>query len=276
MKKIWILLVVALASVLYMPQPAEANLLVSPLRVVFEGRDRSSVITLINTSDETKTYRLGWKLLKMDQNGSYVDVDQFIDVNGVNRSAEEMVRFSPRQVTIEPQGRQRVRLSLRRPADLAPGEYRAHLNLTELYQDPSVDDDRSVQGAEILIQVNLSFSIPVVVREGKAMPKVEITSPQFMTVETPTGNKPQLVVSLKGDQNMYSSYGRILVFWQPPSGGERQIGLLNNVALYPENAQRWISVDVDQFPQGGTLRVMYEGENEYEGVVFDNRAFPLQ
>ena len=38
-----------------------------------------------------------------------------------------MIRYAPRRVTVPPGGSQQIRILLRRPRDLEPGEYRSHL-----------------------------------------------------------------------------------------------------------------------------------------------------
>ncbi len=278
MKRFAVFTLVLLALVMVEAATARADLLITPLRAVFEGRDRSTVITLINTTDAPKTYRLDWKLLKMKDDGAYDQVDEFIDEDGINRSAEDMIRFSPRQVTLEPQGRQRIRLSLRRPADLKEGEYRAHLNIVRLQDDFQPNVPGEIRGAAILMQVNLGFSIPVIVRQGKSMPSVEITNPRFETDTDAKGNAvPELAVDLINNDSDYSAYGRIRVFWHPSGGEARQIGILNNIAVYPENKNRRATVRLEESNlSNGRIQVVYEGDGEYKGVVFDNKAFPIQ
>ena len=41
-------------------QYATANLLISPTRVSFDERQRSAKVTVINSSDEYRTYRVVW------------------------------------------------------------------------------------------------------------------------------------------------------------------------------------------------------------------------
>ena len=135
MKKIAIMFLVLTGLMFADIAATRADLMITPIRAVFDGRDRSKVITLINTSNKTRTYRMGWVLYTLNDQGNYEEVETLTGPDGKDRSAMEMIRFSPRQVTIEPQGRQRIRLSLRRPADLEPGEYRAHLSITRLADD---------------------------------------------------------------------------------------------------------------------------------------------
>ena len=122
---------VLMATGLYVfyPKVGQASLTISPLRVVFEGRQRSAEVMLLNLSQEENTYRVGWIYNKMDEDGQYERVDQTLTPG---YDVADFVLFSPRQVTIPPSGRQKVRLSLRRPPDLPDGEYRAHMIFQKL------------------------------------------------------------------------------------------------------------------------------------------------
>ena len=254
---------------------ARADLLITPLRTVFEGRDRSTVITLINTTGEYRTYRLGWTLLKMNDKGKYDTVDQLMSASGRDMSADQMLRFSPRQVTLEPQGRQRIRISLRRPADLAPGEYRAHLAITRLAVDRDTANSTAVGGASAMLKVNLGFTIPVIVREGDANPVVTLENPQFI----PQNNQgmPQLQFDIAGQNSLYSSYGRVKAYWTPANGQTEEVGLLNNVALYPEIDRRTLLLGLTQPSfSNGILTLVYEGDQEYEGRIFDKKSFNIK
>ena len=120
-----LLLVVLLLSC----QSVLAQLSVSPKRVIFEGRERSQELLLLNTGDTSKTYRIHFKQLLMTEQGGFAAVES------PAFSASQAVRFSPRQVTLAPGSSQTVRLLLRKPKGFADGEYRSHLTFSELPDD---------------------------------------------------------------------------------------------------------------------------------------------
>ena len=102
---------------------AMGQLMVSPTRVVFEGSDRSKQINLVNNGAETARYRISLVRRNMNADGKIVAVDE----NEPGMYADEMVRFSPRQVTLAPGQSQTVRLMLRKKSGTADGEYRSHM-----------------------------------------------------------------------------------------------------------------------------------------------------
>ncbi|MFL5319107.1 MAG: molecular chaperone, partial [Myxococcaceae bacterium] len=129
--------------------PQAGGVQVLPTRVVFEGRERAAAITLVNNGQKAQTYRLSLVEMKMNDDGKLEPVPAG---QAVDHSAAQYIRFSPRQVTLEPKTTQTVRLQLRLPAELARGEYRSHLMLRAL---PDVDDAISMSGADSGMQIKL-------------------------------------------------------------------------------------------------------------------------
>lgn len=255
---------------------AKASLMITPLRAVFEGRDRSAVITLINSSTENHTYRMGWKFLRMTENGQY-DVLEEGSEDSVAISAEhvsKMIRFSPRQVNVEAGGRQRIRLSLRKKAELPDGEYRAHLSFTRLpdMPDPTVGD---VGGAEVVLHLNMAFSIPIIIKQGAV--NVSSTIEGAYIIPPAKENKNTLSVGVDITRTgVNSTFGRIRIYGQDANGREKQIGILNNVALFPEITRKKIRVplQIDRL-YSPVIRIVYEGDGEFRQSTWDEKTITL-
>lgn len=256
--------------------PAKADLTIAPLRVVFKGRDRSAVVSLVNLASHVNTYRLSWTIYKVDETGKYATMP----ADPKNPfTVDKMVFFSPRQVTINPDQHQLVRLSLRRPADLPPGEYRGHLTFTRLPPDLSrrrkEDETKGKpKGQEIALNVNLSLSIPVIVRSGNDDElKVEISNPVF---NRNANGQPTLDFDLKRLAGTFSTYGTIIVYWKRPGQDEQRIGVMSNVALYPEVKRRPLSIALN-VPQisDGSVRVAYLGKYESQNTIWDEKILSV-
>lgn len=272
-RRLFAFLTLLLAVVLIPLQEARADLTITPTRVVFLPRGRSASVELLNITNHPNSYRIGWQLLRVNAEGKYERVPE----NDKDPyTVPKMVIFSPRQVTIEPHGEQLIRLSLRRPADLPPGEYRAHLTLTKLARnDAAPVQDPNAKSMALELKVNLSFSIPVIVRQGEDKTlKVSLQSPQLKTV----GKDTVLNVDIHRDAGKFSTYGSVKVSWKPAGGKEeKEIGQLNGVALYPEMQNRQVSVPVTTKENitGGTIHVAYIGQLESEGTTWAENTFPV-
>jgi P pilus assembly chaperone PapD len=258
------------------PRPASAlgDLTITPWRIAFQARDHSAGIELINGSDSPHTYRVGWTLLKALPDGRYEQVFYNKDKDKDPHSVANMVIVSPRQVMIEPHGEQIIRLSLRRPADLPPGEYRAHMTFIKMADHVPIKQDPKAKGVSMSLNVNVGFSIPIIVRQGDDKDlKVSLQSPKLRAVD----NGSMLDVEVHRDAGKFSTYGSINAYWKPPKGDEVKVGDLSNVALYPEVQTRKISVPLLRKANltAGTVRVVYEGKDEYDGTKFDEKTFPI-
>jgi P pilus assembly chaperone PapD len=263
------------ALLLLLPlRAARADLTITPWRVVFQERDRTASIDLVNMSDQTNIYRLSWMQMKMDKNGRYVLVPE--DGDKDPHSVANMVVFAPRQVTIEPHGQQTIRVSLRRPADLPFGEYRAHLLMKKLAKQGPERQDPNAKNITMALKVNLSFSVPVIVRSGEDKDlKISLTSPKLAMRKDTKLPTPELDIDINRDAGTFSSYGSLQVYWDPLQGKEEQIGDVNNIALYPEIKQRMIDIPLSENPTNGRIRVVYKGKYESEGKIWDEKTFAI-
>jgi len=248
-------LAVLTGALLVFPAASRADLTIMPLRVVFNDRDRTFDMTLANSSDKTNTYRIEWSFNKMREDGTYEKLETPLNPEF---DFTKNVVFSPRQVTIAPSNRQSVRLSLRRPAELPEGEYRAHLTFRRL-ADSGRNNRKPDQGVAIAIGVNIGFSVPVIVRVGAYDAQASISDIQLLPPAQPgQNNRISLNLNRTGK---HSITGRVIVFWTPPGGQEEQIGILNNLNVFTEISRRNIQIVLTNTKPltGGTLRVIYEG-----------------
>lgn len=254
--------------------PALAELLVIPIRASFGPRDRAQAITLVNTSQKTNTYRLEWKYFRLQENGGMTEVpeDQWPQMPRIG----DMVKIAPRQVIIPPQGKQVIRLSLRRPANLPDGEYRAYLSITRLADTSTIREQADRKGTGVVLGVNLSLNVPVVVKQGAGDAAGKIGNVAFAPPSHTTGGKPALKVDLLQQHTTFSPYGRINVFWQNPGGQEKLIGFVENAYIYPEIEKRTYTIPLSvNAVEGGSLRIEYTGIKEYEGQLFDKKIVPV-
>ena len=65
----------ALVAALTHAQPGAGDLLVTPTRVVFEGRQRTAQITLVNRGAAAATYRIAFTNLRMNEEGGTKEIE---------------------------------------------------------------------------------------------------------------------------------------------------------------------------------------------------------
>lgn len=255
-----------------------AQAMIMPLRVTFQNRDRTADIVLINPSNTAAvTYKLGWLNRAMTEDGNYKIIEGPLNPEF---DPETAILFSPRQITLPPSGKQKIRLSLRRPADLPDGEYRAHLNLQRIgaAQHRDIKSKNAPEGVTVKMGMNFGIAIPVIVRQGGPYDSTAaIGKPSFVPASA-DGKQPAKIKFDLTRTGKYSTNGTITVFWTPPGEAERQISIRTGVKVYHEINRLEVLMPLEkgltQIP-GGSLRIVYQGEDPDEGIKFDEKVFPI-
>lgn len=255
---------------------ALAQLMLYPTRVVFEGNQRSAQLELINNGTETATYRISLVNRRMSETGEFSDLTAPLPGE---QFADALLQYSPRQVTLEPGSGQAVRIMVRKPGDLATGEYRSHLLFA---QQPDTSGRRSIESGtagdgEIGVQLTalVGASVPVIVRHGATDASVALTQ---LDLQRASSGAPLLSLQMQR-HGTQSVYGDLTVSFTPRSGAEQVIGRANGVAVYTPNPLRRARIAL-QPPSGlslsnGTLRVTYREQAEDGGELLAEAALSL-
>ena len=259
--------------------PALADLMINPTRIVFDNNKRSAQLDVINDGTTPATYRLSIVNRRMTDSGEFQPIttpgegDQF---------AGSMLVFSPRQIVLQPGGQQLVRISLRKPADLAPGEYRSHLNLEKLADSTifnSIESQMAPGSNEVGVTIAalIGVSIPMIVRHGDTQAAVTVSD---IVLEKSAGPGKPAVLALQLNRSGNSSvYGDLTATFKTASGPERVVGQAGGVAVYTPNALRRIRLTL-QIPDGvalssGTLRVTFRQRTDDGGKLLAENAVQL-
>ena len=255
---------------------AHAALLVMPIWIIFKDRDRTANITLVNTGGKEAVYKIGWRYQKQTESGAYEILE---NSEGTAFDISKMVLYSPRQVTLLAGGKQRIRLSLRRPPDLADGEYRAHLALTRMASSPDAEElaRKNLKSDKIQLSLgtNVGYSLPVIIRQGSYDVAAKVEKFEMVPAEGKSPRRVKVTLSRTGKHGVF---GKLTLYWTPPGGAEQEVGILNNVNIFPELTSRYANVPIKDpgiSLSGGSLRIIYEGSGPDKGISLDEKTFPL-
>jgi len=245
---------------------AHANLLISPTRIAFDERQRVAQVIIINNSDEYKTYRLAWEEKKAKPVGGYTRLES---ETPHPTALSTMVRMSPSQVRLAPGKRQIVKLALRKPQNLVEQEYRSHLLFQALPNESK--SQREGQGMGIKIDLILSYSIPVILRQGTSLPEVNI---QSVSLDKSDDKKSLLMTIAR--EGKYSSFGKVEVFYKANNRNEEvTVAMVNDYSIYPEVSLGKLALNIFDpaaITSPGKLRIVYSGLKEYRGQVFAEKV----
>lgn len=239
------------AAVLFASPAAKAqgagDLVVSPTRVVLEGRDRSAQLGLVNKGSETATYRITVINMHMSEDGNMTEVAKPVEGQ---QFAGNLFRYSPRQVTLEPGASQAIRLLLRKPKDLPDGEYRSHMMMRAVPDAAGQSvENTSGSGATVRLIPVFGIAVPIIVRHGKVAYDMSVSDMAFVP-PSEQDQLPKIRFKLNRTGNR-SSYGD-LTATLTVGGKEIVLSEIFRLAVYTPNASRTVEMTL-RVPDGVTL-----------------------
>jgi P pilus assembly chaperone PapD len=271
-KSLLVFLLLALAA------PAQAQLMLHPTRIVFEKNQRAAQIDLINNGSRPATYRISLVNRRMTEAGQFVAAETAAPGE---HFADDMLRFSPRQITLQPGTAQTVRVMLRKPAELAEGEYRTHLQFEKL---PDVEGSASIEnqgpgadgkGIGVVLNALVGASVPVIVRQGAVSATVSLGQ---LALKKDQAQHQVLTLQFEREGNS-SVYGDLSVSFTPRGGKSRTLAQVGGIAVYTPNRVRQaalpLEVPKDLELAHGTLEVSYRDRPEAGGKLLAQAALEL-
>ena len=251
---------------------SQGDLLVTPVRVIFDGNKQKEEISLVNIGNDTAVYTVSFLQYNMTEEGTI----ELINNKSDNQMfADKYLRIFPRRVVLGPRESQVLRLQLRRSADMIPGEYRSHLYFRAEKESAPIGLST---GDEKLMSVQITpvfgISIPVIVRTGDVSVKSSITD---VKLGNPQDSLMTLKLSISRSGNM-SVYGDIIVDFIPARGKPVEIGSVRGVAIYTSISRRNFTVrlnDTNMDLSRGRIRVRFTTPKDFPYEVFAEKELAL-
>lgn len=254
---------------------AQGNLLINPVRVVFEGNKQREEITLANTGQDTAVYAITFVQYRMTPDGAFEQIEA---PDPGQHFADPYLRYFPRRVTLAPNESQVVRMQLRRSPDMVDGEYRSHMYFRAvpderpLGEDPALEDSTAIGVRLVPI---FGITIPVIIRHGETT-----LSADFSHLELAKNNEtqPSLRFTIARNGNI-SVYGDVTVVYEAPGAEAVQIGVVRGLAVYTPNTSRNFNLPLT-IPEGvdlnqGRITIRYSSSSDPRKEVFAEKHIVL-
>jgi hypothetical protein len=252
---------------------AQGNLLITPQRLVFDGKKRNLQMTLANNGLEAATYNISFKEYIMNEDGSFREVTE--PEPGQNFASDHL-RFFPRSVTLPPGDSQIVKIQLSSTKKLEEGEYRSHIYFRGVPNAKPMGEEEEIDTTAVTIQLIPVFGItvPVIFRVGETSAEVNIKELALNMVE----NKPnlQMLITRTGNQSVY---GDIKVNHVAPDGTVSRAGIVRGMAVYTPNKKRPFSFELmnkDLDYSSGKLIVKYISVSDLKTYTLAESELLLQ
>jgi P pilus assembly chaperone PapD len=226
---------------------AQGSLLLTPKRVVFEGKKSSEIINLANLGKDTAQYIISLVEYRMKEDGAFEEITQ---IENGQYSATPFLRFFPRTVTLAPNEAQVIRLQVDKKAgQITAGEYRSHLYVRAVPKIIAQGESDTNQEAGIGVKLVPIFgiSIPVIIRVGESV--ANLTLSELKISKSENINTLNLTLNRSGKMSIY---GDIVVTHIAANGKSTQVGIVKGLAVYAPNELRHVKL-----PLNNDLQVNY-------------------
>ncbi len=254
---------------------AQGNLLITPRRVVFDGRTRSLNLNLANTGQDSATYSISLVQIRMTEEGGF---ETITEPDPDQKFADRFIRFFPRSVTLGPGEAQVVKVQVTRRSQLEEGEYRSHFYFrAEKKATPLGEEDPAKENNTISVQLTPVFgiTIPVIIRIGDLRVSVEMTDLKLIAEK---GNNPVLQISFNRSGER-SVYGNLSVMHISADGTKTKVGIANGIAIYTPNSLRKFNLNLLNTEgvdlSKGLLKLTYSATSDLDSEVYDEAELVL-
>jgi len=255
---------------------AQGDLLISPLRVIFEGSKKSQEINLANVGKDTATYAISVQDIRMNDDGSF---EQITMPDQGQNFAGPYLRFFPRKVTLAPNEAQVVKIQLIKTNELKPGEYRSHLYFRAVPDEKPLDDKPSKKDSgsiSIALKPIFGITIPTIIRIGDYDGNATLSD----AVLDRSGATPTVSFTFNRTGSM-SVYGELTVNYVTTGGKSTQIKIVKGIGVYTPNKIRRFKVELngDNSPvdfHKGTLHLNYAMQMSDKSIKNVELDLPLK
>jgi hypothetical protein len=252
---------------------AQGDLLVTPIRVVFEGKKQKEAINLVNVGKDTATYSISFLQYNMNEDGTFTSIEK---PDSGQMFASPYLRIFPRKVTLAPGEPQVIMLQCRRSADMIEGEYRSHLYFrSEKNYKPlgSAINDTTLLSVQLIPVYGMS--IPVIVRSGKVNTGSSLSN---LSLESRSNLDQYLKLTIHRTGNI-SIYGDLVIEFIPTQGKPINAGGVNGVGVYTNIGQRNIVVKLNNTTgkpfTNGKLKVQFVSKGDAKSVIYAEAELEL-
>ncbi len=248
-----------------------SSVLLKPSRILFEGKTRTATVKIINPNKVATKYKISLISIRMNSEGNKYEVEV---PSKEDIFARDLIRFSPRRATIEPNTWQTVRLMVRKPKNLAPGEYRSQLKVIPI-PNPTIDSkDNKKESKGISVKINMVFSIsiPVIVRHGVAEVQV-IPNPPIIVSE-----KDKYYLETRLDRKgLFSAFCDVTAFFIPAGQKTKriEIGRREAISIYTDNDYQIVQIPLEnkKIITQGQIEIDISNREEKNAPLFSSKSF---
>ena len=227
------------------------NVSFSKYRFVFDDKLRQDSLVLSNSGSSAARCNLSAENFLMSAAGPLKLATKKDDIPN---SAEKIIRYSPRRVTLNAASKQTVRIASRRRPNIKDGEYLSYLKISCIEQTAP----NQAQSAQIAVNANFIYYIPLQVRVGKLTASTRIENAKISSNEGRYSLSFDQII--EGNRSVIGNIDII----EKKSGNS--LGKLNNVVIYMPFTKKQHQINLTRPPEG-PVEIIFTEEQASRGSL---------
>lgn len=227
---------------------SQGNLLVTPIRVIFDDKKMREDLNVCNIGSDTAVYSISFLHYKMNMDGSF---SESLNGDSTVQYADEYLRVFPKRVRLAPNESQTVRLQYRKLPTIKEGEYRSHLyfRVDKTIQPLGYEERKDEKTMSISITPIFGISIPIFIRNGSLKSEVQLSD---ISLKAVNDSVSKLSVNLIRTGDM-SVYGNLSVSHSSATGKITLLTKADGIGIYPELSKRMFTTTIRSKAMLGNL-----------------------
>jgi len=247
---------------------AQGNLLLTPMRLIFDGSKNIQEINLVNVGNDTATFSISFIHYKMQEDGTLVKTE---NPDTMKMPAAPFLRIYPQQVTLAPGEPQVIMLQYRRNPDMKPGEYRSHLYFRAEKDNSPLGTKKANMETTTQLSIKLTavygLCIPIIIRTNEGKVSSTLSDLELERIHA-TSQNIKFTINRSGN---ISTYGDIIIEYIPLQGKSVQIAVVRGIGVYTDINKRKMVVKLN--PTAGTL--LTKGKVKVSYIANDESNKPV-
>ena len=229
-----LLSILLILEIMLLGLSCEAALQVFPTRLLITDRTnaKSGSLTLLHKGDHTAKYRISIVFFKLGADGKY---EQAKDPLAEVQTLAPHLKYSPREITLQPDVKQVVRVMVKPPGDMLQGDYRAHLHFETEDDDVSMGNSNLADDSKLQLNLKarVAVAIPIIYRHGSPSPSGSLTFSKFKLLQQEDQSLTFQVDSKKEGNSFF--YGELRVTLTNADGKTAELTPFKGVSIYNAN-----------------------------------------
>ncbi len=210
----------------YLSQNAWSNLQVFPTRILLTDQKKTAHLSMRFLGKKPEKYKIYAIFYRMKADGSLIRVET---PTSLEKSAIGLLRFSPREVVLQPGVEQVLRILAVLKKPLEEGEYRAHILFDPVLEYKAAQPNPKPSDlVRMQLEAKVAVAVPVFYRHGNPQSQMKLSELKY--IDLPAQKKGySAFLTYHGSR---FPHGDLLAYFTEPGKEPELVGVVAGISSY--------------------------------------------